>query len=209
MITRSKKRTAHEAEIPEQPRPVKRRKADIISAVKFAVDSSLPLFWLLRTCPNVNISVRILGYADYRTKVLRTLSQLCRKSRSLINTHRGAICGETTGLSFRLSPPLTTRRRYKHDFTFPAPEKWSYHNPIVGAKQATGRDWGMNFVLEDGTTSGLPYFEAPESEYTEVKIPPDTLIRKVAMWGNKHTGCLWGLKFFCHTDKCLLEAGVC
>ena len=105
------------------------QQTETTSVLTFAVDRNLPLFRLLPNNANVNISVKIIGYAFTRTRVLHTLTLLCRKSRSLVNTHLGVIKQETElFLKIRYCPDLYSIQ----NFEFPTNQKLSYHNPLVG-----------------------------------------------------------------------------
>ena len=96
-----------------------------------------------------------------------------------------------------------------HDFSFPAPEKLSYDNYLVGVKQLTGQAVGMNFAFSDGSISELACSLEEETDFTEVSIGAGDQIRKVTVWGSEDDHMLRGLKLYGPDDQCLLTAGEC
>ena len=80
----------------------------------------------------------------------------------------------------------------------------------MGFVQKTGSNWGMNYVLADGSSSAMPYNIAPESDFTEVRLESaDVVVRKVKIWGHGEDHTLSGIKFFDPTGTAILVAGWC
>ena len=100
-----------------------------------ALDDSMPYFRLIDGCPNPNITVRILRYANSWDQVPLILLLLCKKSRSFVLTQRGVIEYEAKPV-YRLrksdhimeSPPV-------HDQVYPLPADINYNRFIVGVKE--------------------------------------------------------------------------
>ena len=158
----------------------------------------------------MNITAKILGYAHGRGEVIRLLAQICGKSRSLANTHMGAIRLETVlVLRTRTSPHLTDDRSLwaKHNFEFPSPGAVSYENPLVGAKQRSGHWYGMNYIFRNGLTPALTHNHWPKSEYRDSLIEPEADVRKVTIWGSKFDHKFCGFKLYDAIGKCVLTVG--
>ena len=87
---------------------------------------------------------------------------------------------------FRNGPQIFKEGYQKADFEFPAKDKLSYDNPIVGFKHCPLiGNGGLNVIMKDGQKSGLPYNLFAEFNYKEVRIKPEgAQVKKVIMLGN-------------------------
>jgi CTP:phosphocholine cytidylyltransferase-like protein len=71
-------------------------------------------------------------------------------------------------------------------------------------------DWtGVNFILQDGKKSDLPYNEAKENEFSEVCIQPkESEVRRITVWTNSDN-YFRGVQFFDAKNNEILKAAKC
>jgi hypothetical protein len=114
----------------------------------------MPYFRLIGSVSNPNITVRILGYAYYRTQTAAILLQLCKKSRSFVQNQRGAIEYEARVLRLRKSNHII-KKPPTHDQVYPLPADLNYNRFLVGVWQHFYCHSSFQFLFNDNTMSNF------------------------------------------------------
>lgn len=102
----------------------------------------------------------------------------------------------------------TLPQRKPQDFEFPAKDKLSYDNPIVGFVQKSNTQFnGFNYITAKGDKSTLPLKYSGDQGYTDKVIPKNAIVRKVVMNAGGAAGMMNGVSFFDEDGTLLLQAG--